>query len=214
MGRWQREALTEGQGRDVAAPPPFASRTVPLPIAARQGGLAGYDRLLTLVRRGNRTSMKPLHEAAYNADLNAVKRLLDVGQSVDDHDDAGYTPLLWSCLRGQVGDQIPIVQALLAAGADPDALTAAKDANCLVLAVQSGNVELMSQLIAAGADLNAAADDVTPLMVAARDGNDEAVETMLALGANAALIIGGFTAADYANYGGHDQLAVRLRMDG
>lgn len=156
--------------------------------------------------------MEPLHEAAYNADLNRAKHLLDVGQSVDDYDDAGYTPLPWSCLRGNVGSQIPIVQALLAAGADPNALTGSKDANCLVLAVQSGNVELISQLVAAGATLNAAVDDVTPLMVAARDGNDEAVETMLALGADAALISGGFTAADYATYGGHDQLAVRLRI--
>src|SRR3546814_13086311 len=37
MGRWQREALSEGLWREVAAPPPPA---VPLPIAARQGGSA------------------------------------------------------------------------------------------------------------------------------------------------------------------------------
>src|SRR3546814_11930304 len=40
MGRWQREALTEGQWREVAAPPPPPAAAVPLPIAARQGGSA------------------------------------------------------------------------------------------------------------------------------------------------------------------------------
>src|SRR3546814_15407270 len=40
MGRWQREALTEGQWREVAAPPPPPAAAVPLPIAAGPGGPA------------------------------------------------------------------------------------------------------------------------------------------------------------------------------
>src|SRR3546814_3975035 len=43
MGRWQREALTEGLWREVAAPPPLASRAVPLPTASPQGGSAMAD---------------------------------------------------------------------------------------------------------------------------------------------------------------------------
>src|SRR3546814_6845451 len=41
MGRWQREALTEGLWREAAAPPPSPAATVPLPIASRQGGSDG-----------------------------------------------------------------------------------------------------------------------------------------------------------------------------
>src|SRR3546814_12839404 len=40
MGRWQREALTEGQWREVAAPPPPPAAAVPLPTPSRQGGSA------------------------------------------------------------------------------------------------------------------------------------------------------------------------------
>src|SRR3546814_19449774 len=41
MGRWQREALTEGLWREAAAPPPSPAATVPPPIASRQGGSDG-----------------------------------------------------------------------------------------------------------------------------------------------------------------------------
>ena len=38
MGRWQREALTEGPWRNVAAPPPPPAAAVPLPMPTAQGG--------------------------------------------------------------------------------------------------------------------------------------------------------------------------------
>ena len=44
MGRWQRGALTEGPWRNPCRPSPLASRAVPLPIAARQGGSRGEGR--------------------------------------------------------------------------------------------------------------------------------------------------------------------------
>src|SRR3546814_15902918 len=34
IGKWQREALTEGRTASVADTPPLASRTVPLPLAS------------------------------------------------------------------------------------------------------------------------------------------------------------------------------------
>ena len=158
--------------------------------------------------------MRPLHLAAYNADLGGVQDALGSGHAVDSRDDRGFTPLLWACFRGVAGDQSPVVRVLLAAGADPNAVTGSGDANCLILAVKCGSIELIRELVAAGADLNAMVDDVTPLMEAARQGDDETVEAMIRLGANPALVGAGFVAADYAHRGGHDELAARLSVGG
>lgn len=155
-------------------------------------------------------SMGALHEAAYNADLSLVLYMLNSGAAVDERDLSGYTALLWCCFRGRVGDQLPVVRALLAAGADPNAPTGNGDANCLVLAAQCGAVDLIKELVSAGAEPNRTTDGVTPLMQAAREGEEEAVSTLLELGAHADLVAGGFTAADYARYYGHEELAIRL----
>src|SRR3546814_16200386 len=79
MGRWQREALSEGLWREVAAPPPPA---VPLPIAARQGGSATatfrpkpISARYTSAR--GETACGVLHERDHVGDaLRAVRRQL------------------------------------------------------------------------------------------------------------------------------------------
>jgi uncharacterized protein len=154
--------------------------------------------------------MKALHLAAYNADPEQIERHLRAGESVDGRDDSGYTALLWSCFRGIVGDQRPVARALIAAGADPNAITREGDANCLILAAQSGNAALLEMLVRAGADVNVAVGDVTPLMEAARSGDEGLVDVLISLGSDKAAIWNGFCAADYARYQGHDELAARL----
>ncbi|MGT2436462.1 hypothetical protein ACU4GH_11770 [Bradyrhizobium betae] len=72
-----------------------------------------------------RALMSHLHGAAFDADIETVRRLLDAGVLPDLGDKKGYTPLLWASLRAAVGDQVPVIQALIAAGADPDAITSA-----------------------------------------------------------------------------------------
>jgi ankyrin repeat protein len=152
-----------------------------------------------------------LHFAAYNADIERVEELIARGDPVDARDESRYTPLLWSCFRGAVGDQLPVVRALLAAGADPNS-TVNDDASCLIFAAQCGKVGLVEALVAAGADPNMDVDGVTPLMQAARDGDEDVIAALQRLGARAEAVINGFTAADYARYGGHDELAERLSM--
>src|SRR3546814_2915654 len=51
MGRWQPAGLTEGQWRDVVAPPPSPAATVPLPMASPQGGFGSrhHDRRETAI---------------------------------------------------------------------------------------------------------------------------------------------------------------------
>jgi uncharacterized protein len=155
----------------------------------------------------------PLHRAAHDGDLAAVRRLLADGLAADARDSSGYTPLLWASFRAAVADQVPVILALTAAGADPDAVTAAGDSSCLMLAVQSGSRPAVEALMAAGAQVDAPADGVTALMVAARAGATEMARLLLALGADPRIRSGRFSAVDYALHGGHEALAELLRTE-
>lgn len=158
--------------------------------------------------------MKELHGAVYNADAVCVRELLDLGANPNERDDQGYTPLLWAALRAAVGHQIPVVAALLQAGADPNAVTEAGDSTVLIWAVQSGNRDVVIGLIDAGARVNQAANEVTPLMVAAQEGNEDMVRLLLDRGADPCAKAGRFTAADYAEYRGYERVARVLRASG
>ena len=151
--------------------------------------------------------MPPLHSAAYSADVEAVRQLLAAGALPDLRDDKGYTALLWASFRAAVADQVPIIEALIAAGANPNATTSLGDSSCLMLAVQSGCESAVAALIAGGAHVDLQADGVTPLMVAAHVGAVEIAEFLLQSGANPAVRAGRYTAADYARYAAHDDLA-------
>jgi uncharacterized protein len=158
--------------------------------------------------------MKGLHGAAYNADVESVREFLRLGADPNERDERGLTPLLWMALRGAVGDQIPVMTALLSAGADANAVTEKGDSTVLMCAVQSGHLEVIRNLVGSGADVNRAADEVTPLMVAARAGDEDVVRLLLDLGAKAGAKAGRFTAADYADHGGHHEVARMLRRGG
>jgi ankyrin repeat protein len=149
----------------------------------------------------------PLHVAAYNADVEAVRQLLSAGALPDLRDERGCTALLWASFRAAVADQAPVIEALTAAGADPNAINSAGDSSCLILAAQSGSESAVVALVAGGANVNQQADGVTALMVAARMGETGVVRLLLQLGANPAARAGRFTAADYARHGGHNDLA-------
>ena len=151
--------------------------------------------------------MSQLHGAAFDADIENVRRLLDARVLPDLRDQKGYTPLLWASFRAAVADQVPVIQALIAAGADPNAITSAGDSSSLILAVQSGCEEAVTALVAGGANVNDSVDGVTALMVAARNGDTGIVKLLLQLGADPAVRAGRFVAADYTRYGGHDDLA-------
>jgi ankyrin repeat protein len=149
----------------------------------------------------------PLHAAAYNADVDTVRRLLDEGTPPDARDERGYTALLWASLRAAVADQVPVIEALLGVGADPSAVTAAGDSTCLMLAVQSGNAASVAALLAGGANIDGQADGITALMVGARHGEMQICKILLQAGADPTIHCGRFCASDYARYGGHDELA-------
>ena len=151
--------------------------------------------------------MGTLHVAAYHADIARVRLLISNGSQVDERDERGYTPLLWSCFKGAVGDPAPVTEALIAAGADPNAITSAGDSNCIMLAAQSGSESAVAAVLDGGGLVDGSADGVTALMVAARAGNKPIVKLLLRMGADPSIKCGAYTAAHYAQYGGDDELA-------
>lgn len=89
----------------------------PLLVAVQHGrteaiplfGEAGADPDLSRIRMG---SFTPLHEAAHRGSLQAVNALLEIG--ADPSRRTWLTPVDWA-------ESPPVIKALVAAGADPDA---------------------------------------------------------------------------------------------
>ena len=158
----------------------------------------------------NHTSNR-LHVAAYNSDLGTVIELLANGSNPNACDEKGFTPLHWCAFRGLVGTQQHLVaEALLQAGANPNACTNAED--CILnMAIESGNQSLVEVLIRNGADVNMIANGVTPLMTAARVGDKDMIDMLLQAGADPKAEVGGFQAYDYATHYGHEEIASILK---
>ena len=122
----------------------------------------------------------PLVTAARNADLAAVRALVQKKVDVNAAEGDGATALHWASYR----DQLEIADVLLRGGANANA---ANDlgATPLWLAAQNGGAAMTRRLLEAGADPNKALlAGETPLMVAARAGKAEVVELLAAKGAD------------------------------
>lgn len=86
----------------------------------------------------------------------------------------------------------------------------------LIRAAEDGRLDLVRNLLQAGANPNATSDgDVTVLMWAAARGHAEVVTALLESGANrSARTRKGRTAGDIATQEGHDHVAALLRENG
>lgn len=110
----------------------------------------------------------PLHGAAFYGHYEAASLLVDSKANIDIANNFGYTPLL----SASAGGHLEIVKMLLQAGANRAAKIPGTNANALLMAGSSGNLELVDYYLGLGFDLNAAdADGEGLLHYAAFGGN-------------------------------------------
>jgi len=92
----------------------------------------------------------PIHSAARDGNIEAVKQHLAAGTDVNTKQQSGWTALHYATIE----DHKEIVELLIAEGADVNAKGEA-DATPLYLAASNGHKAVAALLIAAGADVNA-----------------------------------------------------------
>ncbi|HDS1103413.1 ankyrin repeat domain-containing protein [Stenotrophomonas maltophilia] len=135
-------------------------------------------RVWPLPRRTLREADLPA--AAMAGDVDAVRRLIDLGFAVDAVDAQGCTALL----RAAGGGHLAVTDLLLARGADPQH-AAASGATPLSAAVSMRQVDIVSALLDAGAKLeHRLPGGVTVLMLASALGLPDIVARLLTAGAD------------------------------
>jgi uncharacterized protein len=133
----------------------------------------------------------PLHQAAYNEDLAAVKKLIANGAAVNSVNRYGVTALSLAAENGNAA----IVEALLAAGANPNTARPGGETP-LMSASRAGSLAAVVALLKAGADVHAADAQFgqTALMWAAAEGHVDVIERLVEHGAKVNQRVGsGFT---------------------
>lgn len=133
-----------------------------------------------------------LRDAAFQLKIAAVKRLVKQGASVQKGDKNGCDALynavscIWDDADPQAKDQKPLVEFLIAEGADiHKKYKYLSGWTPLILAASSGKTGALEALIAAGSEIDAADDHgYTALMRAALGGRAQAVEILLNAGAD------------------------------
>lgn len=143
--------------------------------AASQGNVGKLTELIDKVNVDARLSEDgetALHRAASRGHVKAVALLLDRGAKVDATDGEGVTPLILASYRGQT----EVVKLLLERGAAVNAQEKRNRLSSLSHAVGRGDKELVSVLLAHGADpLLKDADGRTALERAEANGASEIV---------------------------------------
>ena len=145
--------------------------------------------------------MAPIHDAARDADVETLRRLLAEGVSPDATDNEERTPLHLLCEYNNVGynassplalrtqqryayDRLDCFKLLRDAGANLEATTKwdSKPIHCTAC---SGSVELLSLLVQSGVNVDAATTGgTTALHFAVRMGPNNCIEVLLAAGAS------------------------------
>ena len=160
------------QGAQVDEMSPIFKRETPLRLAAKGGHLHTVRLLLDWhadingqFRNGGAT---PLEAAACEGDLDVVQLLLNTGTIVDARPGSPHSFVESTALQAAAsGDKnVDLVRALLAAGADPNALPGADGFTALGNAVVIGNLEMTRTLLTAGAHADIAFTSRSPKLTA------------------------------------------------
>jgi len=180
LGREAALKLLVQQGASPEARAADGQTPLGVALASGRRDLADWLdwRVWPLPRRALREADLPA--AAMAGDVDAVRRLIDLGFAVDAVDAQGCTALL----RAAGGGHLPVVDLLLARHADPQHASAS-GATPLSAAVSMRQVDIVSALLDAGAELeHRLPGGVTVLMLASALGLPDIVARLLTAGAN------------------------------
>jgi len=192
----------------------------------------------------DQTAPSPLYLAATLRRLDAVERLLELGEKADRSDYMNLTPLMWASGRGSND----IVSVLLRHGAKPEARCDYDGYAALLFAARHGRMATVITLLENGANVNVATDSgrtplflvaeagfkdlvvtlvehgaevdkalptgETPLLAACSQGNEEVVEYLIAHGANVSAKGPRGTCLSYAASGGSARCVKALLAKG
>jgi ankyrin repeat protein len=165
-----------------------AARAEPAIVDAAMNGDAKAVR--SLVRQPGALSaahpdgMTALHWAVQRRDLPLTDLLLDAGADIQLTNRTGAKPLYLAALNGDGA----IIERLLEAGEDANAVLTAEGETVLMLTAHTGNAAAVELLLQRGAEVNAQQlRGQTALMWAAAEGHTTVVETLLEHGADSAL---------------------------
>jgi hypothetical protein len=175
----------------------------------------GKDWWLRNLRAAAKDDASGLFRAAETSSPEELKSLLAGGAEVDARNRNGWTPLLIAAARGN----LPAVDVLLAAGADPSAASRTEGYSgftALMAAAYHGQDGVVAALAAAGADVNAVDNhyhNETALMLAVKSGRAKSVRALIAAGADVnATNRYGVTALMYAaSYGRREMVEALLK---
>jgi len=123
----------------------------------------------------------PVADAAMSGNRGAVTALLAQKADVNVPQGDGTTALHWAAFH----DDVELVKALLAAGANPKAATREGSITPLSMACTNGSAAVIEALLKGGADANEKnANGTTALMTAASSGSVDALRVLLDHGAD------------------------------
>jgi ankyrin repeat protein len=130
----------------------------------------------------------PLGEAAVRGHADCVKALIDAHADLNPRDTKGRTPLMLSVggadeVTGPKPGAMECVHFLIAAGADVNARDS-DGGTALMKAAYTGDLGMLTALVAAGADVHAQIDGFTALTQAAYMHRAHCVAALIAIGAD------------------------------
>jgi uncharacterized protein len=205
-----------------------------LGISSAQGASAG-DQLIDAVKAGNLATTRSLLAkgvspdtrdkdgypalawAALRGHTEIVRALLDQGADPNLRDQiAGYTPLMHSVSKSKVDTNLPVIQLLIARGAEVNARDNGDFSPLMRAAQYNETSAAVEELVSRGADVNAKSrNGWTPLLIAIQSGRSDSVRFLLGKGAdsNAREPMRGLSALAFARKGRQETIVNLLERE-